>query len=244
MPRIDQSAFYKEYLASIDDSVWREPIGSGAARRRKSDLFLDYWLESALHRPVNARYVFREFRNAADKIGDENLVRWCSEINLGGKYFSRWEGISVLNGDTHTLFHSQRNILRVGAIWPLLALSRTAIDSNDRNRCFRALDSFLWRRAIVSVSTYGMSTRNYDTLALSLLRALPENPEGDSPYSDALIDVLLDSQGQHRLRWPNDDEVREAILNTPLYPVSMTRVLLEAIERGMMRARCSSHRGC
>ena len=183
IPKVDQSEFYREHLESLDDWTWREEIGSGANRRRKSDLFLDYWLESKLNRPINARYVFREFRNAADKIDNDDLIRWCSDIKQDGAYFMQWEGVSELNGDAHALFHSRRNILNIGAVWPiLLALHRIDMNSTDRDRCFRALDSFLWRRAII-----GMSTRNYDAVTQYLLEALPTNLTGDMPYSNAIV---------------------------------------------------------
>ena len=233
--QVDQSEFYKEHLEGMDESKWREETGSGANRRRKSDLFLDYWLESKLRRPVNARYVFREFRNAADKISNNDLVQWCREIGKDAQYFMEWEGFSALNGDAHTLFHSRRNTLRIGAVWPvLLALSRIEMDNEDRDRCLRALDSFLWRRAIV-----GISTRSYDEITQFLLEILPENPSGDFPYSNAVIEDLLNSQGQRRLLWPEDAAVRESILNTPIYLYGnqerITHTILEAIERAMMR---------
>lgn len=235
MPEVDQSEFYKTHLEGMDDSVWREETGSGANRRRKSDLFLDYWLESKLSQPINARYVFREFRNAADKISSDDLIQWCNDISKDGKYFIGWEGVSALNGDAHTLFHSRRNALSIGAVWPvLLALFRIDMDNKDRDRCLRAIDSFLWRRAIVR-----MSTRNYDAVTQYMLKALPQYPEGDFPYSDAIIEDLLDSQGQQGLLWPGDDAVRASILNEPIYlsgrQGQSARVLLETLERSMMR---------
>ena len=237
IPEVDQSEFYKEHLEGMDESTWREETGSGGNRRRKSDLFLDYWLESRLSQPINARYVFREFRKVADAISNDELVQWCSEINLAGRYFMEWEGLSALDGDVHALFHSRRNVLRIGAIWPvLLALLRIEIDEKDRDRCFRTLDSFLWRRAIL-----GMSTRSYDEITQYLLKALSRGLAGDLPYSSAIIEDLLDSQGHSRLLWPSDDAVRDRILTTPIYLYGSqertTHVLLETIERALMRGK-------
>ena len=64
---IDQGELYEEYLLEFDDRRWLVEIGRGAARRRMSDQFLDYWLESKLERPINARRVFREFRTELDR---------------------------------------------------------------------------------------------------------------------------------------------------------------------------------
>ena len=231
---IDQDDLYSEYLEGFDEPEWRKDTGTGAATRRKSDVFLDYWLESKLHHAVNARYVFREFREG---IGNADLIRWCVDMKQDGGYFLEWEGILEHNEDVQALFHSRRNALRIGAIWPfLLALSRISMDDTDRGRCLRALDSFMWRRAIA-----GISTRNYDEITLSLLGAIPEKPTGELPYSNAVIKQLIDS-GDHRIYlWPSDDEVRQHIASDPFYASGtrqrVTRVLLETLERAIMQSK-------
>ena len=202
----------------------------GGSQAAQIDAFLDYWLESKLHRPINTRYVFREFRGEIDNV---DLIRWCADMKQDSIYFLEWEDSFDWNGNLHTLFHSRRNILRIGAIWPfLLSLSRISMDDTDRSRCLRALDSFMWRRAIA-----GISTRNYDEITLSLLGALPEKPIGELPYSNAIIEQLLDS-GDHRIYlWPSDDEVRQKAIDKAFYSewaARNVRVLLEAIERAIM----------
>ena len=230
----DQSEIYKTHLEFFDGSEWMKGIGRGAARRRKSDLFLDYWLESELLHDVNARYVFREFRSAIDS-HNHNLVQWCQHMNQNGEYFLEWEGFSGLNGDVESLYHARRNALGIGAIWPfLMGLSRIQMQKSDQYRCFRALDSFMWRRAIV-----GISTRNYDAVTEYLLKALDKarrNPTGDHPYSDAVIEDLLDSQDTRAYLWPEDEEVAQSIRNNSFYMSgTLTRTILEAVERAMMR---------
>ena len=229
---IDQDSLYSEYLEDFDEPKWRQVVGRGAGARRKSDLFLDYWLESKEGRPIDARHVFREFRSMADNI---DLVSWCTDLKERGAYFLDWENTHDRNGDVPTIFHSRRNDLQIGAVWPfLIALSRINMDNSDRDRCLRALDSFIWRRAIV-----GIDTRGYDDIALSLVRHLPENPSGDLPYSNAVIEDLLRTLGQKRYSWPDDDEVRQHIINTPFYESGtrqrVIRVLFEAVERAMMQ---------
>ena len=204
----------------------------GAARRRTSDLFLDYWLESKLRRPINARRVFREFRAELDR--SDNLIdleAWCAELRNDGKYFLRWQTTQKWDGDIETIFHGRRRAIDIGAIWPLLlALPRIVTTPEDMRRCIGALDSFLWRRAIV-----GRQARNYDTIALELLNVLPKEPTGETPFSNAIIEQLSKYQ-LVRSYWPNDYEVRQAIIGRKM-PTWTVRQVLEAIERGMMRGK-------
>ena len=231
---LNQDDLYAEYLEDFDEDKWRIGTGRGAARRRKSDLFLDYWLESKVAESINAQHIFREFR---DRIDDFELKDLCVDLKQCGAYFLEWEGASSLNGDAHAIFHHRRNTLDMGAIWPfLLALSRITMSDADRNRCFRALDSFMWRRAIV-----GIDTRGYNDITLSLIEKIPSSPQGDLPYSDAAINDLLRTLDQRRYSWPEDDEIRQYIISMPYYMYGtrqrLLRVLLESIERATMRGK-------
>ena len=229
---LDQSEIYIKYLEAFDETEWTKRIGRGSGRRRKSDLFLDYWLESKLLQDVNARYVFREFRNAIENEDDLTLV--CKEMNESGGYFLRWASFTSLNGDVERLFHSPRNALDIGAIWPfLLGLSRIHMSDVDRNRCLRALDSYMWRRAIVRLSTKG-----YDAVSEFLLKELDKtnkNPIGDSPYSDAVIE-FLDYQDNRAYLWPDDNEIKQYLVDNVLYG-PLARSVLETIERALMRGK-------
>ena len=232
IPGVDQGKLYENYLMTFDDRQWLKETGRGAARRRMSDLFLDYWLESKLQRPINARRVFREFRSELDRPASPiDLEAWCAELVKDGHYFLRWQTTQEWDGDLETIFHSRRRALGIGAIWPLLlALSRITIDPEDMRRCIKALDSFLWRRAIV-----GRHTRSYDEIVLELLKVLPLEPTGMMPFSNAIIEQLEEYE-LVRSYWPNDHEVRQAVLERKM-PGWTIRQVLEAVERGMMRGR-------
>lgn len=232
IPEVDQGELYERHLLEFDNRQWLVETGRGAARRRTSDQFLDYWLESKLRRPINARRVFREFRTELDRPNNLiDLEAWCIELRNDGRYFLRWQTTQKWDGDVETIFHGRRRAIDIGAIWPLLlALSRADTTPEDMCRCIRALDSFLWRRAIV-----GLHTRNYDSIVLELLNALPQWPTGEMPFSTAIIQQLS-TYGLPRSSWPSDHEVRQAILGRNM-PTWTIRQVLEAVERGMMRGR-------
>ncbi len=231
-PQVDQGELYEQYLLDFDDRKWLQETGRGAARRRMSDQFLDYWLESKLQRPINARRVFREFRTELDRPDNViDLEAWCVELKEDGHYFLRWQTTQEWDGDVETIFHGRRRAIDIGAIWPLLlALSRADTTPEDMCRCIRVLDSFLWRRAIV-----GRQARNYDAIALELLNVLPKEPIGEMPLSNAIIEQLT-SYDLPRSSWPSDLEVRQAVLGRNM-PTWTIRQVLEAVERGMMRGK-------
>ena len=232
--RSNQYSLYDRHLRFFDDIAWMKEAGSGANRRRLSDIFLDYWLESSLKRPIEVRRVFREFRDHIEKT-QPDVFELSERLEIGGRHFMEWETGSSSEHDVEALFHSRRRSLNIGAIWPaLLALSRTTIDNEDRERCFRVLDSYLWRRAIV-----GLTTRNYDAVALEIVGVIQNVGSARFAASDALIDFLLKQDERGRL-WPNDQRVKRSLLDEQLYgewAQRNVRVLLEAIERALMRGK-------
>ena len=231
-PGIDQDKLYDRYLSPFDDRQWLVETGSGVNSRRISDLFLDYWLESKFQRPINTRRVFREFRAELETPGKAiDLEEWCRELEADGEFFLHWQTTNEWDGDVETIFHGRRRAIDIGVIWPvLLALHRSKASPEDLRRCLRALDSFLWRRAIV-----GWQARGYDAITMDLLKALPPVPTGDMPFSNAIIGKLSGYEGP-RFEWPKDDEVRKAVLEKKRSNWA-NRQVLEAVERGLMQAR-------
>ena len=237
-PQVDQGRLYENLLSDFDAEKWRNLIGSGANSRRISDLFLDYWLESKIKRPVEARRVYREFRVELDKPENSaNLEAWCSEIKQDGERFLHWERNPLSDGDVESIFHNRRRMLGIGAIWPLLlALSRIEMSDADRNRCLRALDSFMVRRAIA-----GKRANSFPEITLATLNALPQHPSGEMPYSDAVINHLATYESNSTY-WPGDagdSGIRWRILDEG---ARCARLLLETVERAIMRGKYAGNR--
>lgn len=235
---IDQAKLYRDYLLPFDERQWAQESGSGAARRRISDVFLDYWLESRTGNAVNTRRVYRDFRSMVkNHEASLKLDSLCKELMDDGNFFLRWNTSSNWDGNVENVFHGRRRALDIGGIWPiLLALHRIA-KGEDFRRCLRAIDSYLYRRAIV-----GLSTRGYDSLTLELVKALPEDPQGPRPFSDAIIQRLSEYKSNNtRYWWPDDARVKREVLNRKIKR-SVARQVLEGIERGMIRGRRPGNR--
>ncbi len=231
-PEIDQDDLYERYLLALDGRQWLQETGRGVGRRRISDLFLDYWLESKLHRPISTRRVYREFRaklEAPDTVIE--LEEWCKELKADGEFFLHWQTTEEWDGDVETVFHSRRRAIDVGAVWPvLLALHRSNASPEDLKRCLKALDSYLWRRAIV-----GLQAKSYDEIVLDILKRFSQALTGETPFSSAII-KQLSSYEIPRYSWPSDNEMRQAVTNRKM-PGWVVRQVLEAVERGMMRGK-------
>ena len=224
---VDQDQLYANYLQEFDYSSWREPAGGG---RRISDVFLDYWLESKVKEAVDTRRVYRDFRIELDKPeNSSNLEAWCAELNRDGRRFLELEKSYLGDSDVESVFHTRRRLLSVGALWPfLLELSRIEMSASDLNRCLRAVDSFICRRAILN-----RRANSFPGIALGLLKALPQDPTGETPYSKAVIDHLTAYRSTSTY-WPDDAEVRQAVISRP---IGARNLVIQTLEKALMRGK-------
>ena len=232
-PNPDQDSFFVTYLEPFDDSWWRDLVGRGTARRPRTDVFADYWLESRLKLAVNTRRVFRVFQEHVDNI-DEELKSLAQRLLEDAKYYQKFEYWNSLEQSHESRFHTRRSQMGIGAVWPLLLqLQRIDVDQIERECWFATLESYFVRRLIV-----GRQARAYDRLALDLLHALPEGECTGSQISRILIGSLAKFTEASTV-WPSDADVKWAVVNRQL-PYYAQSIVLHEIERYLIPNRAAN----
>ncbi len=226
-PTLDPAVVYEDYLDRFDDQWWRQEVGRGVQARPRTDVFLDYWLESKIESPVSARRVFRQFQTYLE-IRQNLTAEVIDELVRDADYFRKWESPEGWEVSRESLFHFRRREMGVGVIWPvLLRLNKTVPGQTERNRCFDTLESYFARRLIV-----GRQARSYDRVAMDLLKALPGEAETGADANENLLAVLLSYSWAGAL-WPSDAELKEATLSRWM-PGYVRRFALAAIERHLI----------
>lgn len=229
---IDTDQLYADYLERFDTDEWQKYVGSGVNSRRRTDVFLDYWLESKLRAIVDTRDVFRKFRSLVDD-SPINLTGLCKNLSSDADYFIDRESSKPTKAPYEDLFHSRRLMLRLGAAWPLLMELNRALDIDmERERCFQVLDSYLMRRSIV-----GATMRSLNEVCIEILKLIPRTNSADVTTS---IIAHLKQCSERRDFWPSDSDVKDAVMTKPVYrdwSQYRVRLVLEAVERAIMRGK-------
>ena len=222
-PNLNQESFFEKYLVHFDDPWWRQAVGRGAARRPRSDIFADYWLESRKKIPVVARRVFREFQKYVDD-EDQHVETLMRELVRDAQYFRTYEQRDANDQSREGVFHSRRLAMGIGAMWPLL-LQLQRIDANlpEREQWFATLESYFVHRMIA-----GYQARGYNRIALELLNALPTASANQSDIGESLLNHLLAYKETATL-WPSEAEFKEAVLKRQ-HSRYAQRLVLSAIE--------------
>ncbi len=230
-PEIAQEIFFEEYLDRFDEPWWRQSVGRGVQRPR-TDIFADYWLESTTRTPVAIRRVFREFQRHVDS-HEQDLENIMEGFLGDAHYFEQFEKLESLSASREALFHSRRLDLSIGAIWPLLLyLQRLDVERSERDRCFAILESYFVRRMIA-----GYQARAYDQIALDLLNTIASAHAKGVGIANTIMEHLLQYSEAASI-WPNNIEVKEAVLNRHL-PRYAQRLILVAIENRLITNRAS-----
>lgn len=233
---MDQECFFEDFLDGFDAPWWRQPVGRGAQRRPRTDVFADYWLESRMRTPVAVRRVFREFQKHVDG-DDQPLEDIVQRLVHDAHYFKDCEMHIANVKSREALFHTRRRAMSLGAFWPLL-LQLQRMDSTQQQRevWLAMLESYFIRRLIT-----GHQARSYDQIALELLKAISASRTHGQEVGRVIADYLLGLSRWAR-RWPTDEEVRRAVLSRHL-PRYARRLVLSAIERHLIQEKGAANEG-
>lgn len=218
-------SLYQKYWKHFDeDRYWRDKKGRGHARRALIDTFLQHYLTVKLRDEVPVGHLYIAFRDhvAASKASDV-----LSDIRRYADTFRQFEIFDP--GTREALFVSRLSDMDLTTAHPLL-LELLASHSSDRSQLRGILidiESFLVRRMVCQ-----LNTRGYSRLFIELLKVLGE--VGGAPRERVRSKLLAGKSDSDR--WPDDEEVKRAWLNNPLYRGLVRkriRMLLEAVEHAL-----------
>lgn len=219
-----------EIFAKVGDSP-EEAIAIHSAywapfQEKLGKYFDDYFFPyCVVHKPSTRRAdMFRELRDMWEDTDDANdLILKLDE------YTDPF--LAIVEGRVPDEYSAEvkEGVLRLvrmkrpAAVYPfvmrlLRAYELRKIDSKVTRGIIDVIESFLARRALVGVEPTGL---------LGLFRVLWNNIE-ESPNAENVIKVIL---RRLTIEWPDDDRLREQILNRPLYNSAIAGYVLMEYER-------------
>lgn len=226
---IDLDQLQKERLTEFEDPYWFDELRTGGVPRARIDMFLNFWMIMRTAEPVEAkpRVTFRRI-DAYVKAGDEGIDSVAADLWWVGGIFRELDEDDD-RSTTYGTFLRRWRAMQVRVLTPILLRilaeepSQSLLDS-----CAQHLESYLVRRMLCK-----LTTRGYYDLVLEMLQRFDERP---SQALDQLVLEFLLERTTDRYRWPLDDDLRDAFVNSRMYggiPKNRLRFVLEGIEEGM-----------
>jgi hypothetical protein len=169
--------------------------------------------------------LFKEYKNyvRASRLSADVLAKDLAEH---AEVFDSFDSFPV--NSREWWFFRRLNEMDLTTVQPVLlylfSQPSESLDPSHRRRALDALESFLVRRLVTR-----SSTRGYGALFIEVLK---EAAAGAPGMADQRITDLLMSKKAETDEWPNDDQVRAAVLNTNIYKLKQSRLklILEAID--------------
>ena len=227
---------------ALEQEWWREEVRQGRLTRPRIDVFLNYWLIMCLADDVPTHAVFSRFRAYVEPRKQE-IVSVVAEVKDVATVYRGFDKCEPFSSDG--IFWYRWRTIDAGVTTPLMlwlfSQEPTVLNEPQRQRCMRAIESFLVRRLLCR-----MTTKNYNDLFLELLKRL--KVAGPGQIAETLITYLADQTADSRL-WPSDHDLQGALLDLPLYRLltrGRLRMVLEAIEDKLRSPRSEEehvHRG-
>jgi len=207
-------------------TYWRELQRQGRLNRPRAELFLMHWLTMRLREAVAATELFATFRGRMlDGVASTPVTELIAELCADARTMRGFDDLSPTSREG--MFFRRLAVLDTTTLLPLalLLFRRGALTPERRARALEALESWLVRRMLCS-----LSTKNYNRLTIELLSAAAANLE----CADEAIVALLDGWDAPTNRWPRDDEVVRCLTTRYAYGWIAQRrlvMVLDAVER-------------
>ena len=209
-----------------DDFFWKRMVRQGRLKRPRLDLFFYHFLQYRAVREFNITRLYQEFCEWWASPECEETVSGFEFIEQASQTFRRF---TIPIGETRfDLFLERLKALDTSTLYPaLLAIlvpDAGELNEVDLDEIAVDLESYLIRRMICR-----LTTKNYNKLFFSLLRHIKE----EGARAEVIRNRLLESRDE-TVRWPDDEEFRQAWLYKQAYGgyirQDRIRLVLQAIE--------------
>ena len=226
-----QASGVEKQLWPFDEAWWAQEVGRGLQRRPRVDVYLNHWLTLRNRREMKAYDEFSAFEAYAKKkepegTEGETIEEIAQDLGSIGRIYRDVEDICLPG---FAQFLERRKVMNAGVVTPLLLwLLSAEVPSTTLANCFRALESFLVRRALC-----GYSARSHGEVFVSLIKSLAGEVADNA---DRIIISHLDDRTAQAALWPDDQELLKRFVNVPLYrflPRGRLRMVLTAIEHNL-----------
>jgi hypothetical protein len=222
----DIDALYERYWKPLDQEWWRAEVQQGRLKRPRLDILANYWLAMRLGHEVVSHQLFQDFkRYLAAYDGPTEAV--LADLVQYAAVFLRFQ-----QEPEHTdlgRFLYRLDTMEVTTAYPALLwmLGPEGLESVEAAAAVAAIESWLVRRMLVRATT-----KNYNTVFISLLRELTSIAELRRPVADNVV-TFFSRLGGESQSWPTDEEVARSLRVMPAYTSltrSRLRMVLEAVE--------------
>lgn len=222
---------YEAYWKEFETGFWESEISFGRLRYSRSSIFLNHWLIAQTGEEVVAREVFDRFKRYATFDAGIPMLVLTQRLSRSSREYRRLvEGATASNPINRLqLFAYRTSVLESEVFKPvvlwLMDPEAERVPEDQFIKSLEAIESWLVRRMLVRGATNA-----YNQVAAELVAELSKGPRAQA---GKVIEDFFAAQTVGSRYWPDDDEIRNELLQLPAYARlrrGRLRMVLEALE--------------
>lgn len=231
LPPEEAEKTYHELWEHFETPFWEKEVSSGRVLWSRSSLFLAQWLIAQRREEITAREAFSTFKRFLEE-SEKSIIELLRDIKGCASVYEalheasseRHTPLSPLEMFTYRAREMQSEITRPVVIW-LSDPSLPEIPFEQLEKAISCLESWLVRRTLIREKSQGTNKFLIDLLA--------ELVDGDRQAVGDRMEAILSRQSSVVSYWPDDEMVRSALSDMPIYRKlsrGRLRMVLEAVE--------------
>jgi uncharacterized protein DUF1524 len=209
---------------SFEKSFWTEQVRQGRVKRARADHLIAHAVVAETAREVNVGKIAVEYQRYSRERAFPTVAE---ELD-----------VLLTHAETYALMESGKKdgalgrVAEVLRIWDLstfhpliLNINAHQMDSPNKEHLFRLLENYIVRREVC-----GLTTKNYNKVAIGMVRQLNEGTDPIAAFQQHLSELTGDAS-----RMPTDLQVVEAFARHSAYgniPAPRLKYILQNIEYG------------
>ena len=232
---------YDQYWKSFDidgdanKPYWRTEVKQGRLKRPRLDLFLMHYLQFRRGREIVASDLFREFQQWwSTELVQKSAESLFEEIVAYATEYRRMISPTNDNDPENSFFRNLKS-MDISLVYPLMFLilkegpCQGWVVKDDVPGMLQDIESYLVRRHVCD-----LSKKKYNYVFPTVLRKLREHVQSSGQIDRASLRRILCESNADSIRWPNNQDFKQAWMDSPLYdysPRAFINVILERIDR-------------
>ena len=228
----DIEGAYQKYWRDFETAFWETELSVGRIRYHRSSIYLNHWLISQTGEEIVAREVFARFKTFADFDTGLPMSTLLERVHRASAVYRQFTTTSeVTSGplDRLGLFSYRTGVLESEVIKPLvlhlLDPELAPVPEGQLIKALDAIESWMVRRMLIRATT-----KSYNKVIADIVKLVRSSQRSQA---GSLIEDFLASQKGESQYWPDDEELRGALRDLPVYrrlSRGRLRMVLEAIE--------------
>lgn len=232
---------YIKYWAEFDSGFWREEVKQGRTKRPRIDWFLQNYLSLMLQDDIKVSHLFDSFKKYVNDTEDSyskfnnaffQHPETISEHLIALKKFSKlYQSIVEPKNERMTLFLYRLEAVDTATVYPLLLLAMLIWkdEVNSLNKFLSVLESYLVRRMVCR-----LTSKNYNRFFMDVIKEIYRTTGNiETTVTVDTVHKILSKSDSDTSRMPDDKEVRQNLVEVPLYShlaQYKIRMVLEALD--------------